>query len=484
MSEIRNLNPEILWRNFDDLTQVPRPSGHMDPVRTFLLDFAKRVGVEAFIDDAGNVVMRKPATPGYEDRKGVILQAHMDMVPVKSPESSHNFETDPIVTHIEDGWVYANKTTLGADNGVGVAAIMAVMEDKTLKHGLIEGLITRDEENGMFGANDLPGGMLKGEILLNLDTEDWGELVIGSAGGLDITSTLEYKEAKNENETAVRVVLKGLRGGHSGLEINAGRANANKEMVRLVRKAIAELGARLAFWQGGTLRNAIPFKAEVVLTLANNKVDALKEMVEAQRQLLESEYKPVEKDIEFFTEPAERPENIVPQDIQDNLINAIYACHNGIVRMIPSYPEIVETSSNLATINIDANKASFKILARSSREDMKEYVATELMSCFSMAGMKTEFSGSYCGWDPNPDSEVLRLLQKVYKELNGKDAVVQVVHAGLECSIILSKYPHLDVVSLGPTIRSPHTAAERFEVATAKPFWDLLVKTLEEIPVK
>ena len=484
MSEIRNLSPEALWRNFDELTKVPRPSGHMEKIQAYLLDFAKKVGVEASVDVAGNVIMRKPASPGCENRKGVILQAHMDMVPQKSPDSKHNFETDPIETHITDGWVYANNTTLGADDGIGVAAIMGIMEDKTLKHGPIEGLITKDEETGMFGANYLPKGELDGDILMNIDSETWGKFVIGSAGGIDITSTLEYKEVENDQETAVKVTLKGFRGGHSGLEINEGRANANKEMVRLVRKAVVELGARLASWQGGNMRNAIPFKAEVVLALADDKVAALKKMVEDQRQLIESEFKTIEKNVEFFVEDTEKPSTLVPTEIQDNLINAIYACHNGIVRMIPAYPNVVETSSNLAIVNINANKADIKILARSSREDMKDYVVNQIKSCFDMVGMKTELSGSYSGWDPNPESEILNLLKKVYKELNGEEAIVQVDHAGLECSIILGKYPHLDVVSLGPTIRSPHTATERFEIATAKPFWDLLLKTLEEIPAK
>ena len=484
MSEIRNLKPEGLWRNFDDLTQVPRPSGYPEKVQKFLLDFAAKVGVEAYIDAGGNVVMRKAATPGYENRKTVLLQAHMDMVPQKAPDSKHNFETDPIETHIEDGWVYANNTTLGADDGIGVAAIMGVMEDKTLKHGVIEAIITRDEETGMFGVNELPEGELHSDILMNLDSETWGKFVIGSAGGVDVTSTLEYKEVENDQEAAVKVTLKGLRGGHSGLEINEGRANANKEMVRFVRKAITELDARLACWQGGNMRNAIPFKAEVVLALPQNNVATLKELVAKQKELIEDEFKGIESNVEFFVEDVEKPQTLVPEEIQDNLIDAIYACHNGVLRMIPSYPDVVETSSNLAIINIEPNKASIKILARSSREDMKEYIATQLESCFNMAGMKTTLSGSYGGWDPNPDSEILSLLQKVHKEQNGKEAIVQVDHAGLECSVILGKYPGMDVVSLGPTIRSPHTAKERFEIATAEPFWNLLVQTLEEIPVK
>lgn len=485
MDEIKNLNPECIWRNFDALTKIPRPSGHTEKIQQFLLDFAKKVGVEAFQDPAGNIVMRKPATPGFENRKGVLLQAHMDMVPQKSPDSTHNFETDPIETYIdEQGWVRAKGTTLGADDGLGVAAIMAVMESKDLKHGPVEGLITRDEENGMFGANDLPGGELNSDILMNLDSELWGKFVIGSAGGIDITSTLEYKPVANDQETAVKVTLKGLFGGHSGLEINCGRANANKEMVRLVRKAIQQLGARLAVWHGGNMRNAIPFKAEVVLALPADKVDALKQLVEQHRLLIEDEFKGIEKNVEFFVEDTEKPAELLPAEIQDNLIDAIYACHNGVIRMIPAYPNVVETSSNLAIIDIEGGKVAIKILARSSREDMKEYVATMIESCFNMAGMKTVLSGSYGGWDPNPDSEILNLLKKIYKEQSGQEATVQADHAGLECSIILSKYPGMDVVSLGPTLLSPHTTSERAEIATVEPFWKLLTATLEQIPEK
>lgn len=484
MSEIRNLQPAAIWRNFDDLTQIPRPSGHLEKVQQFLLDFAKRVGVEAFEDPAGNIVMRKPATPGYENRKTVLLQAHMDMVPQKAPDSTHNFETDPIETYIEDGWVHAKGTTLGADNGIGVAAIMGVMESNDLKHGPVEALITRDEETGMFGANELPEGELNGDILMNLDSEMWGKFVIGSAGGIDITSTLEYKPVDNDQDCAVRVTLKGLRGGHSGLEINEGRANANKEMTRLVRKAITATGARLASWHGGNMRNAIPFKAEVVLALPKENAEALKSLVEEQRIAVEDEFRGIENGVEFFVENVDNPKELVPEEIQDNLVNAIYACHNGVIRMTPSYPTVVETSSNLAIIDIEAGYAAIKILARSSREDMKEYVATMLESCFSMAGMKTEFSGSYGGWDPNPDSEILNLLKKVYKEHTGMEAAVQADHAGLECSVILSKYPGMDVVSLGPTMLSPHTTGERFKIDTAEPFWKLLTATLEQIPEK
>ena len=485
MSEIKNLNPECIWRNFDALTQVPRPSGHLEKVQHMLLEFAARVGVEAFKDAAGNIVMRKPASPGMENRKGIILQAHMDMVPQKSKESTHNFETDPIQTYVDGEWVKAKGTTLGADNGIGVAAIMAVMEDKTLVHGPVEGLITADEETGMFGANDLPEGELNGDILLNLDSETWGKFVIGSAGGVDVTAKLEYKEVETDkDEAAVKVVIKGLKGGHSGLEINEGRGNANKLMARFVHEAIAEYGARLATWHGGNMRNAIPFECETVLTLPKENVEALKEAVAEWCALFNNEYRTIEENIQFFAEDVEAPATEVPEEIQDNLLDAIYGCHNGVLRMIPVFPSVVETSSNLAIIDIEGGHAYFKLLARSSRESMRDYIATTLESTFSMAGMKVEMSGEYGGWDPNTDSEILQLLEKNYRELFNEDAIEQVDHAGLECSVILGKYPHLDVVSLGPTMRSPHTTSERCLISTVAPFWELLKKTMAEAPVK
>lgn len=485
MSEIRNLNPERIWRNFDALTQVPRPSGHLEKVQQFLLDFAAKVGVEAFKDSAGNIVMRKSASAGMENRKGVILQAHMDMVPQKSKDSTHDFVNDPIETYIDGDWVKAKNTTLGADDGIGVAAIMAVMEDKSLVHGPVEALITADEETGMYGANDLPEGELNGDILLNLDSETWGKFVIGSAGGIDITACLGYKEVETDPaDKALKISLKGLKGGHSGLEIHEGRGNANKLMARFVKDAIEECDARLATWHGGNMRNAIPFECESVITVPEENVEAVKEMVAEYKAIFENEYKGIESGIIFNAEDVELPVNEVPEEIQDNLINAIYGCHNGVLRMIPAIPSVVETSSNLAIISIEGGEASIKILARSSSETMKEYISNTLQSCFSMAGMKVTMSGSYGGWDPNTDSEILKLLEKEYRELFSAEAVEQVDHAGLECSIILGKYPHLDVVSLGPTLRSPHTTSERCFIPTVEPFWKLLKQTLADIPIK
>ena len=485
MSEIKNLKPEIVWRNFDELTKIPRPSGHRDKVQQFLLDFASKAGVEAFKDPAGNIVMRKPASPGYENRKTVLLQAHMDMVPQKTPDSAHNFETDPIETYIDGEWVKAKGTTLGADDGIGIAAIMAVMEDKTLKHGPIEALCTADEETGMYGANDLPEGELTADILLNLDTEDEGEMIVGSAGGIDITATMDFKAVFTDAEDkAVKVTLKGLKGGHSGLEINEGRANANKQMVRFVREAISQCEARLAEWHGGNMRNAIPSSCSVVLTIQKDNIDSLKELINDWKTYLVEDFYGIEDSIDFYAEDVDTPSEEVPADIQDNLVDAIYACHDGVLRFIPSIPEKVETSSNLSIINITPTHAEIMVLPRSSSESMKDYITTSISSAFSMAGMKVELSGDYNGWNPNPDSPMVALMSKLYKDLFGNAPTVQVCHAGLECSIILGKYPQLDIVSLGPTLRSPHTPNERAHIPSVDKFWKFLVKTLEEVPAK
>lgn len=409
----------------------------------------------------------------------------MDMVPQKEKTSTHNFETDPIETYIDGDWVKAKGTTLGADNGLGVAAIMAVMEATDLKHGPIEALITADEETGMYGANGLQPGMLKGEILLNLDTEQDKEMIIGSAGGVDITATLDYKEVESDKEdAAVKITVKGLKGGHSGLEIGEGRGNANKMLVRIVREAIADDDAQLASWHGGNMRNAIPFEAEAVLTLPKDNVDDLKSIAADYKTIFNDEYKGIESDIDVIVEDVELPANVVPQEIQDNLVDAIYAAHNGVWRYIPSIPEIVETSSNLAIVDIAGGKAAVKILARSSSETMKDELATSLESCFNMAGMKVELSGAYGGWDPNTDSELIKVMRGIYKDLFNEEPLVQVVHAGLECSIILSKYPGLDICSFGPTLLSPHTPNERAYWPSAAKFWTLLTKTLEAVPEK
>ena len=485
MSTILQLAPQNVWKHFYSLTRIPRPSGHVEQVTEFLVNFGKGLGLESFVDEAGNVIIRKPATPGMENRKGVILQAHMDMVPQKNNDTMHDFTRDPIETFIDGDWVKARGTTLGADNGLGVAAIMAVLEAKDLKHGPLEALITKDEETGMYGAFGLKPGILKGEILLNLDSEEEGELYIGCAGGIDITATMEYQEEKPlDGMVARKITLKGLRGGHSGLEINEGRANANKLLARVVHDLLVEFDCSLAGFEGGNMRNAIPREAHAVLLFYPDDMEALEAYVDDYREVLVNEYTSIESGIQLYLEEVPVPATVVPEEIQDNLIDALMACQNGVTRMIPTVPDTVETSSNLAIVTIGGGKADFRILARSSSDSMKDFLADSLGACFSMAGMKVEFSGSYSGWQPNVDSPILHAMKVSYKQQFGTEPAVKVIHAGLECGIIGATYAGLDMVSFGPTLRSPHSPDERAYIPSVPKFYEFLVATLEQTPEK
>lgn len=481
--KIQELQPQEVWRNFYLLTQVPRPSGHLEKIQQFLLSWAKERGIEAWKDGGENIVMRKPATPGMENRPTATLQAHMDMVPQKVDESKHNFENDPIETYIDGDWVKARGTTLGSDDGMGVAAIMGIFESKNLKHGPLEALITADEETCMYGVNHLAADTLKGEILLNIDNETLGEFVIGSAGGVNINCSLGYKEVTpDKDDIAVKVVLKNLRGGHSGLEINEGRANANKLMARLVRQAIIDDDAQLASWQGGNMRNAVPRTAEAVLTIPKENLDDLKELVDYCRGVFAEEYRGVEENISLSVVETTMPEGVMPEEIQDNVIDALVACHDGVLRNIPSIPSVVETSSNLGIVNIGQGMVKVLILARSSSETMMEYMQEMQESCFSMAGMKVSYDGHYGAWQPNFDSPIAARMVEIHNRLFPEEpARVEVVHAGLECSIIGGVYPKMDLVSFGPTLRSPHTPDERCNIPSVAKFWQFLVKLLEEI---
>ena len=485
MSTILSLAPQNVWKHFYSLTQIPRPSGHMEKITAFLLGFGKELGLESFVDEAGNVIIRKPATPGMENRKGVILQAHMDMVPQKNNDTVHDFEKDPIETYIDGDWVKAKGTTLGADNGLGVAAIMAVLEAKDLKHGPLEALITKDEETGMYGAFGLKPGTLNGEILLNLDSEDEGELYIGCAGGMDVTATLEYKEvAPEEGDIAVKVTLKGLRGGHSGLEINEGRANANKLLVRFVREAVASYEARLASWEGGNMRNAIPREAHAVITIPAENEEELLGLVKYCEDLFNEEYSAIETPISFTAERVELPAGQVPEEIQDNLIDAIFACQNGVTRMIPTVPDTVETSSNLASIKQRDGKlvvvTSQRSSILSSRKDMSQMVS----SAFLLGGAEVTTGDGYPGWKPNPSSEILQVSVESYKRLFATEPKIKAIHAGLECGLFLEKYPSLDMVSFGPTLRGVHSPDERMLIPTVDKFWRHLLDVLAHIPAK
>ncbi|WP_346713007.1 aminoacyl-histidine dipeptidase [Mediterranea massiliensis] len=485
MSTILQLAPQNVWKHFYSLTRIPRPSGHVEQVTEFLVNFGKELGLESFTDEVGNVIIRKPATPGMENRRGVILQAHMDMVPQKNNDTVHDFTKDPIETWVDGEWVKAKGTTLGADDGLGVAAAMAVLEAKDLKHGPLEVLITKDEETGMYGAFGLKEGTLKGDILLNLDSEQEGELYIGCAGGIDITASLEYKEeAPADGFVARKLTLKGLRGGHSGLEINEGRGNANKLLARVVHDLLVEFDCQLASFEGGNMRNAIPREAHAILLFNPDDMEGLDDYIKEYEAQINSEYETIESNVSLKIEAVEVPATVVPEEIQDNMINVLMACQDGVMRMISTVPDTVETSSNLAIVIIAGGKAEVRILARSSCDTMKDFLADSLAACFSMAGMKVEFSGGYSGWQPNVNSPILQAMKASYKEQFGTEPAVKVIHAGLECGIIGATYKNLDMISFGPTLRSPHSPDERAYIPSVTRFYDFLVATLEKTPVK
>jgi len=484
-NDIRQLEPKALWQNFYSLTQVPRPSHKKEQIGAFLVNFGKSLGLETVQDEIGNVLIRKPATPGMENRKAVVLQAHMDMVPQKNSSVPHDFQKDPIDAYIDGEWVTAHDTTLGADNGIGLAAAMTVIQSKDIKHPAIEMFITVDEETGMFGAFGLQPNVLKGDILINMDSEDEGELYVGCAGGIDGDITFRYKEVPvEEGDVALKVSLTGLKGGHSGVDINLQRGNANKLMFRFLKDAVADYEARLASIDGGSLRNAIPREAFAVITVPEDDVEDIVDFVKEYEDLFIEEFKGVEEKISFTVEQVGLPTGLIPEEVQDDLINGVTACPNGVLRFIPELPEVVETSNNLAIIKSDGNSVILRTLIRSSVESRKEELASMVESVFLLAGAKVELVGGYPGWKPNLDSPILKQMTKVYEDKYGKTPKVMIIHAGLECGILGTHYPKMDMISFGPTIKFPHSPDEKVNIATVTKFWDYLLATLENIPVK
>ncbi len=485
MNDIRQLAPHLLWKHFYSLTQIPRPSGKIEPVGTFLADFGKSLGLETLRDAAGNVLVRKPATPGMENRKPVVLQAHMDMVPQKNSGIAHDFEKDPIDAYIDGEWVTARDTTLGADNGIGLAAAMAVLESTDIAHPPIEMFVTVDEETGMHGAFGLQPNFLQAEILINMDSEDEGELYVGCAGGIDANVSFAYSEVPvPEGDVALKLTLKGLKGGHSGVDIHLQRANANKLMFRFLKEAVADYEARLASIDGGSLRNAIPREAFAVITVPEEGVQDIQDLIDDYAALFTEEFAGVEEGISFTAEKTALPSGLIPEEIQDDLINSDTACPNGVYRVIPELPSVVETSNNLAIVKSNGRTIECKCLIRSSVESRKEELASMVASTFSLAGAKVEFSGAYPGWKPNLQSPILKEMTKVYEDNYGKTPKVMIIHAGLECGILGMHYPNMDMISFGPTIRYPHSPDEKVNIETVGKFWDYLVKTLANIPQK
>ncbi|MCT4616066.1 MAG: aminoacyl-histidine dipeptidase [Marinifilaceae bacterium] len=484
-NDIMNLNPQIVWKHFYSLTQIPRPSKSEEAIQNFMEKFGKDLGLETIKDEVGNIIIKKPATPGMENRQGVILQGHLDMVPQKNADTVHDFEKDPIKTLIDGEWVTADGTTLGADNGMGVAAAMAVLESKDIEHGPIEALFTADEETGMTGAFGLQAGVLDGDILLNMDSEDEGELYVGCAGGIDANVTMKYKEEKLEGGyKAFKLNMKGLKGGHSGMEIILGRGNSNKLLFRFLKLATKKFKLKLASVDGGSLRNAIPRESFAIVAVPEKNIADFEAAVKEYETIFKEELVAVEPDLVFFTETVDLPSKVFKKKYQKNLINAIYACPNGVIRMSDDMEGLVETSNNLARVVSENGVISIQTLLRSSVNSAKEDLGQMVRSVFELAGGKVKLEGEYPGWKPNMDSPILKTMQNVYQDKYGKTPDIKAIHAGLECGLLGAVYPNWDMISFGPTIRFPHSPDEKVKIDTVEKFWDFLVETLKNIPTK
>lgn len=482
-TEIKNLEPGAMWEIFYNLTQIPRPSKKEERAVEFARAFGEKLGLKTIVDKVGNVVIKKSATPGFENRQGVILQGHLDMVPQKNADTDHDFEKDPIDAYIDGEWVHAKGTTLGSDNGMGVSAALAILADNSLKHGPIEVLLTIDEETGMTGAFELEGGLLDGKILMNLDSEDEGELYIGCAGGIDVSGSLAYsEEVVPPGSSAFRLSLTGLKGGHSGLDINLGRGNANILLCRFLYDAVEKFGLRVSGIEGGNLRNAIPRESFALVTLPGKNKDAFLASVAEYASIFTAELGSVEPGLSFSAEPAALPASVIDKDSQSRMVRAVYGLPNGVIRMSADMPGVVETSTNLAVVRSGEGNIDILCLARSSVDSAKDSLALSLCSVFELAGAQASQGGSYPGWKPDVDSSILATMKKVYERDFGKVPEVKVIHAGLECGIIGDTYPGLDMISFGPTIRFPHSPDEKVQIESVGKFWDFLVKTLEEVP--
>jgi len=486
MSEIKNIQPTEVWSIFNQMLQIPRPSRHEDKIQDWAVKFGKDLGLETIKDEVGNVIIRKPATPGMENRKGVIFQGHLDMVPQKNSDKQHDFVTDPIEAYIDGDWVTANGTTLGADNGIGVSSALAVLASTTLKHGPVEVLLTSTEETGMDGAIGLKEGLLNGDILLNTDTEDEGTFSIGCAGGIDVVATFKKKMTKKipENATAFNLKVIGLKGGHSGVDIHLGRGNANKVFFRVLKEVNKAFGVALVDIQGGSLRNAIPREAFGLVVVKEKKAESFIEMVAALSETIKAELVHVEPNLTIEVEAAEMPVAIMKKGLQKKLTDAVWAAPNDVARMSDTMQGTVETSSNLAIVKSGDKTLEVSCLVRSFSESAKNALASQLESVFKLAGASVVLEGSYPGWQPNVESEILEVMKELYTKQFGKAPELLAMHAGLECGILGSTYTNWDMISFGPTIRFPHSPDEKVNIETVKKYWDFLVATLESIPEK
>ncbi len=481
--EIRALEPKVLWNKFADLNAVPRPSKKEERVIEFIKNFGNNLGLKTEVDEVGNVVIRKPATKGMESRKKIILQAHLDMVHQKNNDTDFDFENQGIDMYVDGDWVRAKGTTLGADNGLGVATMMAILESDSIEHPELEALFTIDEETGMTGAKGLSPEILEGEILLNLDTEEDDEIGIGCAGGVDITATKTYEEEKMpESYRSYSIKVKGLMGGHSGMDIIKGLGNANKLMNRLLVNTSEDFKLRISEIDGGGLRNAIPRESNATIALPDTEEESFKKEFKRRVENIKREYASLEPNLSIELDKIASQPKVMDLKSQREVVLALAGTHNGVYRMSPEIEGLVETSNNIANVTLKDGEVRIKCLTRSSVDSTKDDLANSIRSVFELAGFKVEFSGEYPGWAPNSDSAILKTLDEIYQKMHGEKAHIAACHAGLECGIIGSHYPGMDMISFGPTIRGAHSPDERASIKSAQKYWNFLLEVLKNIP--
>ena len=479
---IRKLEPTAMWNNFADLNAVPRPSKKEERVIAFAKAFGEKLGLPTIVDEVGNVIIKKPATKGMEDRITVVLQSHLDMVHQKNAATNFDFNTQGIEMLVEGDWVKANGTTLGADNGIGVASIMALLESKDIPHPALEALFTIDEETGMTGALALKGGLLDAQIMLNLDTEDDNELTIGCAGGLDVTAIGKYNQEAPKNKSAFKVTVKGLTGGHSGMDIHRGRGNANKIMNRLLWSLTNDLKIEIASVDGGSLRNAIPRESVSIVTATD--VAALKKQIQEFEKTIKEEHSTTDSKLIITIEETETPAQVFNADFQYKLLRSIYACPYGIYRMSPDIAGLVQTSNNVARVIVKDGTYQIQCLTRSSVDSEKFDLQFAITSVFQLLGAEITAAGSYPGWTPKPSSPIVKLMSDLYKERYNEEAKVSACHAGLECGILGTNYPNMQMISFGPNIRGAHSPDETVQISSVQKYWGFLLETLIRIPKK
>ncbi|AEH01699.1 aminoacyl-histidine dipeptidase [Lacinutrix sp. 5H-3-7-4] len=484
-TEIRALEPKPLWNKFADLNAVPRPSKKEERVIKFMKDFGVNLGLETIEDEVGNVIIKKPATQGMEDRVTIVMQSHLDMVHQKNADTVFDFDTQGIEMYVDGDWVKAKGTTLGADNGLGVATIMAILESTDIAHPAIEALFTIDEETGMTGAMGLKGGLLTGGILLNLDTEEDDEIGVGCAGGIDVTATRTYEEEETpEFKIGYQIIVKGLQGGHSGMQIHEGLGNANKIMNRLLFDGFENFGLRISEIDGGSLRNAIPRESKAIVAIDAIHEEAFNTEIQQLANSIKAELKTMEPDLEVVVSKIDTPEKIMNLGVQEGLTRALYAALNGVYRMSADIKDLVETSNNVARVIVKDGAVKIGCLTRSSVESSKFDLANTLRATFELTGCEVEFSGDYPGWTPNMESSILKVLDNLYQKLNGEKAHIAACHAGLECGILGQNYPDMEMISFGPNIKGAHSPDERAQISSAQKYWKFVLEILKEIPKK